>query len=234
MYVELEGKVVMVTGASSGLGEVLARKFAENKCVVYLGARSQEKLELITEEIRSHGFNAQYLKLDVTDPNEVEEIAKQIVRRENKLDIWVNNAGSDKKASIYELTPELVHEITEVNYYGLVYGTIEAAKQMRKHGGDIVQILSTSAFTPRPNEPVYAAAKSAAEKFSDSVRDDLKKNGIRVIKIYPGGMATEFFKKANLELPQNSIDPSDIADTVLHILSQPQNVNVEARIYRNV
>ncbi|MBI4919234.1 SDR family NAD(P)-dependent oxidoreductase [archaeon] len=230
-YESLKGKVVMITGASSGLGEALARAFIDNDCVAYLSARSKDKLDTLAKEL---GDNAVSLPLDVTDPQQVKRAAEAMVSQHKRIDIWVNNAGGEKKSSLEDLTPELLHEINAVNYYGLVYGTQAAYMQMKKQKeGDIVQILSTSSFTSRINESAYCAAKAAASLFSESVQHEVRDCGILVFPIYPGGMNTEFFKKAGATLPPDSMEPKDIADIVLNAVSQPRNIIVVPRIFRN-
>ncbi len=230
-YKTLKNKIVMITGASSGLGEALARAFVENDCTVYLSARNKDKLEALAREL---GSRAIPLQLDVTNPYLVYNAAQRIVDAHGRIDVWVNNAGGERKASLSELSPELLIDITAVNYFGLVYGTQAAAKQMSKQKeGDIVQIISTSAFTSRANESAYCAAKAAASLFSESAQLELRDEGIRVFPIYPGGMNTEFFKKAGASLPPDSMEPKDIADIVLNALSQPRNIIVVPRIFRN-
>src|SRR3989344_8341244 len=189
LYQNLINKAVMVTGASRGLGEALARQFASNACTVYMGARNYDRLKIIADETNNAQGKAIPISLDVTKPEQVAEAAKRMVMHYGRIDVWVNNAGSEKPASVLELTPELLREINDVNYHGLVYGTQEAAKQMVKQkNGDIVQILSTSAFTPRMKESAYCGAKGAAAQFSDSAELELRQDGIRIIPIYPVGM----------------------------------------------
>ncbi|MDP3733857.1 MAG: SDR family oxidoreductase [Nanoarchaeota archaeon] len=230
-YNNLKDKVVMVTGASSGLGKCLARAFIDNGCTVYMGARRADKLQRIAS---AFGEKAIAYPLDVTDRVGMRAAAYDIVREKRRIDIWVNNAGGEESLSLENITSEILEEITAVNYFGLVYGTQEAAKYMKhQKQGDIVQILSTSAFTPRANESIYCAAKAAASIFSESVQQELKQYGIRVFPIYPGGMNTEFAQKAGLQSPQNAMEPKDVADIILHALSQPRNITVVPRILRN-
>src|SRR3989344_9160220 len=146
LYQNLINKVVMVTGASSGLGEALARQFGRNACTVYMGARNYDKLKTIAGEINKNKGDAIPVKLDVTDPIDVANAAQRMVMHFGRIDAWVNNAGSEKPASVLDLTPQQLNETLAVNNCGLAYGTQEAARQMVKQGsGDIVQILSTSA-----------------------------------------------------------------------------------------
>ncbi|MBI4017214.1 MAG: SDR family NAD(P)-dependent oxidoreductase [Candidatus Aenigmarchaeota archaeon] len=167
-----------------------------------------------------------------------------VYEEHGRIDIWVNNAGAglnlsvDRTALLHEdlrgMNSTHLRQITEVNYYGLVYGTIVAAACMkRQKQGDIVQILSTSAFTPRVNESLYCAAKAAAAMFSEVAQKELQEDGIRIFPIYPGGMDTGFFETARLQKPNNAMNPADVADVILNAVSQPRNVVVVPRIYRN-
>lgn len=233
-YKNHKDKIVMITGASSGLGEALARKFAKKNSHVYIGARNLEKLETIANELAKLGQKVYPYKLDVTNPDEVESFAKYAVTKQGNIDIWINNAGADKKVSIFDFEPSSLQDITAVNYFGLVYGTVTAARYMKEQKyGDIVQILSTSVFTPRENESAYCSAKAAADMYSRCAEFELKRYGIRMIRIEPGGMDTAFFDKAGLKLPQNAMNPSDIADMVINAVSQPRNITAELRIFRN-
>ena len=235
-YPNLTGKVVLITGASEGLGEALARAFAQQHCNIYICARRYDKLAALAKELNE---KEQYqgvipLSLDVTKPKEVARVADTLWNHRNGIDIWINNAGMDRKLSVEEITPEQLQEITAVNYFGLVYGTQEAAKvmKMQKFPGDIVQILSTSSFTPRANESAYCGAKAAADLFSQSTQLELKPHGIRVIPMYPGGMDTQFFRKAGLQLPPQAMNPKDIADVVLYAVCLPRNIILAPRIFR--
>lgn len=234
-YQNLIHKVVMVTGASSGLGEALARQFASNACTVYLGARNYQKLKDITDEINNARGIAIPLKMDVTKPEQVMEAAKRMVQHYGRIDIWVNNAGSEKPASVLGLSPQLLQDITTVNYFGLVYGTQTAAKQMmtQKKGGDIVQILSTSAFTPRANESAYCAAKAAAEMYSRCAQKELQQYGIRIIPVKPGGMETNFAQNAGLQMPPHAMKPENIAELIVHAVAQPRNIVTDLTLFRN-
>jgi len=224
----------MVTGASSGLGEALARQFASNACTVYMGARNYDRLKIIADETNNAQGKAIPISLDVTKPEQVAEAAKRMVMHYGRIDVWVNNAGSEKPASVLELTPELLKEITDVNYHGLVYGTQEAARQMVKQKeGDIVQILSTSAFTPRANESAYCGAKAAADIYSQVAQKELQPYGIRIISVKPGGMATNFAQNAGLQMPSQAMRPRDIADLILHAVAQPRNILADLTLFRN-
>lgn len=231
-YPQLQDKVVVVTGASEGLGAALSTAFIEAGCYVWMTARSENKLKRLAAEL---GERARATYLDVAGPQYCfHELANKITTTDGKLDIWVNNAGVDQKVSLDNLTPALLEKITNTNYYGLVWGTQAAARTMRRLGtqGDIVQILSTSAFTLRADEQAYCASKAAGLSFSESVDLELKQSGIRVIPICPGGMATDFGRKSGLISPKDALNPTDVADFILHTLSLPRNMMVGSRIYR--
>lgn len=233
IYQNLFGKVVMVTGASSGLGEALAKQFVENSCVVYLGARSYSKLQKIAQEINNGRGTAIPIELDVTKPEQIAEVTKRIVKEYGKIDIWVNNAGGEKPVSVLDLTPEQLRSNTELNYYGLVYGTQAAARQMiKQEHGDIVQVLSTSAFTARKQESAYCGAKSAAAHWSECAKLELQEYDIRLLHVFPGGMKTNFAENAGLQIPSNAMDSKDVADSILNALAKPRNVVTDLRLYR--
>lgn len=235
-YLNLNGKVIVVTGASSGLGEELTRGFARVGCTVYMGARNENKLKALAEEIKlfsSSDTKVVPLEMDVTAPYQVSSSADYIVEKEGRIDIWVNNAGVGINVPFSDQTPEQIRHITEVNYFGLVYGTLAAAQHMKKQGqGDIVQILSTSAFTPRANEAAYCAAKAAAEMYTQCAQKELQSHGIRVIPVRPGGMSTNFAQTARLQAPPNAMKPHDIADLIINAVAQPRNILVDLTLYR--
>ncbi len=233
MNYSLQNKVAVVTGASSGLGEAIARTLADNGAIVYLAARSMDRLSRIAGEIKQAGGRADPIYMNVTRAPSVRTVGEHVHQHHGRIDIWVNNAGGGKKADLEGTTPELLEEMMALNYYGLVNGTREAERHMRKGGGDIVQILSTSAYTPRPDEAAYVAAKAAADIFSKSIQKELMSRDIRVILIYPGGMKTEFAQKAGLTPPPNAIDPNVVAGTVLYALSLPRNVIFDGRLLRS-
>src|SRR3989338_2645295 len=236
-YANLEGKVVMVTGASSGLGESLAREFARGGCNVYIAARREEKLVALAQELEltmQTDQRAIPIKLDVTDNTQVVQAAHRMIKDYGRIDIWINNAGSEKPASVLDLSREQLQEITAVNYFGLVYGTKAAAQQMVQQGyGDIVQILSTSAFTPRANEAAYCAAKAAAEMYSRCAQKELQEHGIRVIPVKPGGMETNFAQNAGLQMPKDAMSPEDVAELIVHAVSLPRNIAPDLTLFRN-
>lgn len=235
MLESLANKIVVVTGASSGLGEALARGFAENAATTYLLARRKERLEAIAQELVNKGHKAYAQQCDVTDWQDIWTAANRVTEEQGRIDIWVNNAGWNYAAGIFELTPDLVRHITEVNSYGLIFGTMISAKHMKEQkSGDIVQILSTSAFFPRSKEPVYAGAKADGEHFSASIRDELKQYGIRMIRVFPGGLDTDFRPKANLEQLPNLINPNEAAQLILTAVAQPRNIILDLTIYRGV
>ncbi|MBI4451358.1 SDR family NAD(P)-dependent oxidoreductase [Candidatus Woesearchaeota archaeon] len=228
----LEGKIVMVTGASSGLGAEIARQLTAENCIVYAGARRYNRLAALANEPRGKGTIVP-VELDVRSYKAVSAAAQRMVDERKRIDIWVNNAGSETLAGILELTPELVREITEVNYYGVVWGMMAAAKQMTAQGsGDIVNVLSTSAFTPRQREDAYCGAKNAAEMFGKCAGLELRPK-IRVIPVYPGGMGTEFASVAGAIVPKDAMDSADVARHIVEALASPRNVCADIRLYRN-
>ncbi|GEM_PF-2622062 len=234
-----ENKSVVITGASSGLGKELAQEFLNAGSKLYICARNEERLQesaidIILKKESKHTEN--YLKkvvLDIGNKKSIDSLAEQVMKETGKIDIWINNAGGETKGNIFELSEEQLQTITATNYFGLVYGTQAAACIMKeKKAGDIVQILSTSCFTPREDELAYGAAKAAAENFSKSAGLTLRKYGIRIINVYPGGMDTNFAKSAGLSAPPNLMNPKEIAQEICHALTLSRNIVPELRFYR--
>ena len=234
-----ENKSVVITGASSGLGKELAQVFLNAGSKLYMCARNEERLresaiDLIWRKEPKPREN--YLKkvfLDVGNKKSVDSLAEQVMKETGKIDIWINNAGGETKANVFELSEEQLQTITATNYFGLVYGTQAAARVMKKFGtGDIVQILSTSCFTPRADELAYGAAKAAAESFSKSAQITLRKYGIRIMNVYPGGMDTNFAKTAGLTAPPNLMNPKEIAQEICNALTLSRSIVPEIRFYR--
>ncbi len=224
----------MVTGASEGLGKELTKAFAAQDCVVYAAARRFDRLESIAAELRTQGKNVVPVQLDVADWTQVESAAQKMVQDTGRIDVWVNNAGIDKYMNVLDVTFKELYEITEVNYFGLAYGTTIAARQMVKQKqGDIVQILSTSAFTPRKNEAPYCAAKAAALMFSEVAAQELLPHNIRVLYEQPGGMNTQFFEKTGgLTKPKDAMNPEDIAQDIVQAVALPRNIARISKYYR--
>lgn len=177
----LEGKVSVVTGASSGVGRAIARALAEEGAKVGLIARSVDGLDAAAREIRERGSQALVLPLDVVDASAVEAAAAQVVEQWGQLDVWINDAMVSVFAPVTQITPEEFRRVMEVNYLGYVHGTLAALRYMRpRNSGVLIQIGSALAYRSIPLQSAYCASKAAIRGFTDSLRSELIREQSRI------------------------------------------------------
>jgi len=174
-------KVVVVTGASAGVGRATVRAFAHDGYDVALLARGREGLEGARREVEAAGGRALVLPTDVADPQQVEDAAAAAERELGPIDVWVNNAMVTVMGRIWDLAPEDFRRVTEVNYLGAVHGTQAALRRMRpRDRGTIVQVGSALAYRAIPLQAPYCATKFALRGFTDSLRAELLAEGSNV------------------------------------------------------
>lgn len=167
-------QIIVVTGASSGVGRAIARDFGARGARVGLIARNREALAHAAEEIRATGGEALPLPLDVADAAAVEAAADEVVRKWGRIDTWVNDAMVSVFSPVKEMKPAEYRRITEVNYLGYVHGTLAALKHMLPlDQGTIIQIGSALAYRSIPLQSAYCASKAAIRGFTDSLRSEL-------------------------------------------------------------
>lgn len=167
-------EVIVITGASGGIGRAAAREFACPGARIALLARGERGLEGVRREIEAAGAEALVIPTDVADSDQVERAAATVVERWNCIDVWVNNAMATVFSPISELTPDDLRRATEVTYLGAAYGTMAALKRMRpRNRGVIVQVGSALAYRAIPLQAAYCAAKHAMRGFTDSLRTEL-------------------------------------------------------------
>jgi len=175
---DLHRKVVVITGASAGVGRASARAFARQGALIALIARDREALESTRDEITAMGRKAAIFPADVADSEAVFKAARDCEAQLGPIDIWVNNAMATVFSPIEDLTPDEVRRVTEVTYLGCVHGTMAALHHMRpRNRGVVVQIGSSLAYRGIPLQAAYCAAKHAARGFTDSLRTELSHAG---------------------------------------------------------
>ena len=175
------GKVVVITGASAGIGRATARAFGAGGARVALLARGRDGLDAARREIEAAGGRALALPADVADADQVEAAAAAIERELGPIDVWINNAMATIFSPVADITPDEFKRATEVTYLGTVYGTLAALKRMRaRDRGTIVQIGSALAYRAIPLQAPYCAAKFAVRGFTDALRSELLHDGSRV------------------------------------------------------
>jgi short-subunit dehydrogenase len=196
MNMRFENKVVVVTGASSGVGRATARAFAEAGADVGLLARGLEGLEGARREIEGMGRRALAVQTDVADAEQVEHAAERVERELGPIDIWVNNAMVTIFGRFVDVTPEEYRRATDVTYLGVVYGTMSALRRMMsRNRGVILQVGSALAYRGIPLQAPYCGAKHAIEGFTESLRTELMHDGIHVdlVMVHLPGLNTPQF-----------------------------------------
>jgi short-subunit dehydrogenase len=198
----LNEQVMVITGASSGIGLVTAKEAARHGASVVLVARNEADLAGAVSEIRRNGGRAIAVTADVADPQQVEGIAAAALREFGRLDTWVNNAAVSMYGRIMELRIEDMRRQMDVNYWGQVYGSRVAVTHLRDRGGAIINVGSALSDRAIPLQANYCAAKHALKAFSDGLRMELEEQGvpISVTLVKPASIDTPFFEKAKTYL----------------------------------
>jgi short-subunit dehydrogenase len=189
----LNGKVAIITGASSGIGAALAMQISREGAAVILAARRKEKLEQLANEINSAGHIALPIPADVTRRHDAEMLIQTAIERFGRVDILVNNAGRGHFASVEETTDEMIRSMFELNVYSLWYTTRPALTQMKKQGsGHIINVASMAGKLAYPYNSAYVAAKHACVGFTHALRMELMETGIQATVVCPAGVLTEW------------------------------------------
>lgn len=198
-------QVVVITGASSGIGLVTARMASERGAKAVLAARNEGDLAEAVQTIRQNGGRAIPVVADVTDPGQVERIAERALHEFGRIDTWVNNAAVSMYGTIMELELDDMRRQMDVNFWGQVHGSRTAIRYMRRSGGALVNVASVLADRAIPLQGIYCAAKHALKAFTDALRMELEAEGvpIRVTLIKPASIDTPFFQKAKNYLEQS-------------------------------
>ena len=242
MSENIAGKIVVITGASSGLGEATARMLAAEGATVVLGARRTDRIEALADELNGNGAQAFALETDVTDASQVQCLVDAAVERYGRLDVMINNAGLMPQSLLEARKLDEWDRMIDVNIKGVLYGIAAALPHMqRQKGGHIVNVSSVAGHRVGPGSAVYAATKFAVRALSEGLRQEVKPHNIRTTVISPGAVATE--------LPNTITDP-DVAATVgklyedvavpadsfaravVFALSQPDEVDINEILYR--
>jgi NAD(P)-dependent dehydrogenase (short-subunit alcohol dehydrogenase family) len=200
-------QVVVVTGASAGVGRAIAHRFARDGARIGLIARDLESLEAVQREIEELGGDALCIPADVADADAMFAAAARVEASLGPIDVWINDAMATVFSPVWEMTPEEFKRVTEVSYLGFVHGTMAALRSMRERGGTIVQVGSALAYRGIPLQSAYCGAKHAIRGFTDSLRTELLHAGWPI-------------RLAIVELPAVNTPQFDWART--HLRRQPR------------
>jgi NAD(P)-dependent dehydrogenase (short-subunit alcohol dehydrogenase family) len=231
----LKGRVVVVTGASSGIGEACAKGYARAGAMVVLAARRIDRLNALAKMIEKSGGEALAVATDVTDEVAVAEMFRQAIGRFGTVDILINNAGIADSTAIDVLELELWHKVIDTNLTSAFLCAREAFRIMKPKGrGRIINIGSISARVPRADSPAYSASKWGLEGLTRSLAIDGREYNISVAQFNPGIVATEILPGAVKLDDELMAQPEDIADAVIHMSAIPDHLNFyEAMIVQN-
>jgi len=231
----LQGRVALVTGASSGIGEACARAFAAKGAKVVLAARRMERLEKLVAALEEQGAEALAVATDVTDESAVEALFDGAMERFGTVDVLINNAGIADSTPVDEMPLALWMQVIQTNLTSAFLCSRAAFRIMkRQQRGRILNIGSISARVPRANSPAYAASKWGLDGLTRSLAIDGREHNIAASIFHPGIVATEIAPGA-VKLPSDlSADPRDIADIIVHMCDVPDHLNFyEALVVQN-
>lgn len=237
----IDGKVVALTGASSGIGEATALLLAERGAKVVLGARGSDRLKALADRIARAGGDAAYARTDVRRRDDLSALVGLTCERYGRLDVLINNAGVMPISPLDDLRVAEWEEMIDVNIKGVLYGIAAALPVFRAQGsGHVVNIASTAAFLVLPSMAVYAGTKAAVRAISEGLRQEAG-DTLRVTTISPGMTRTNFTDamtnpevKAQLEKRRDTtaMPPEAVARAIAFAIEQPADVDVSEVVVR--
>lgn len=236
----IQEKVVLITGASSGIGEGCARLLAEKGARVVLGARRVERLERLIEDLRAAGGQAIARRLDVTDAADVQAFVDAAKAEYGRVDVLLNNAGVMPLSMLEALKLDEWNRMIDVNIRGVLHGIAAALPVMQaQRSGQIINVASIGAYRVSPTAAVYCATKYAVRAISDGLRQEVG-GDIRVTLVSPGVVESELAdsisdegaRDAMREFRKVAISPAAIARAVAYAIEQPADVDVSELVVR--
>src|SRR5438093_1253202 len=237
----IAGKVVVITGASSGIGEAAAKRLAADGALVSLGARRRDRLDRLAEEIRQAGGKAHTAVTAVVRRSDVEALVRGARKTFGRVDVLVNNAGIMPLSPFERLKIDDWDRMIDVNVKGLLYGIAAVLPLMKEQrSGHIINVSSVAGHKVRPGNAIYAATKHAVRVISEGLRMEVKPYGIRTTIISPGAVATELaesvtepdLQERTRALYAMAIPAEVIARAIAYVIAEPSEVDVNEILLR--
>lgn len=232
----LTGRVALVTGAGSGLGEAVAFALSRARVAVVAADINEEEANRVAAQVSLHGGHATPFKVDVSDASQVEEMVQAALNQYGRIDFLINNAGVDHTLPITEMTLDQWNRVIGVNLTGAFICSKAVFRAMQAQGGGhIVNVASTAGKRGWPNATAYCASKFGLVGFTQALAAEGRPFGIKASLIVPGGMRTHFFDRLEEKPdPKNLNDPSNVANVIVFTLSQPAECNINEVIVCSV
>ncbi len=233
----IKGKVVIVTGASSGIGEATARQFGREGAKVVLAARRVDRLESLAQEITALNTGAETLvvQADLTKLDDILKLVNETMTKFGRVDVLVNNAGFGRLDWLENLDPvKDIQAQFDVNVMGVIQTTRQVLPiMMKQRSGHIINMGSMAGLVGTPTYTIYAATKHAVHGFSESLRREVKPWGIDVSTIYPGGVVTEFAQHAGIKRKTKATTPKallltadQVGEAVVQLVRSPRAMRI--------
>ena len=240
---DITGKVVIVTGASSGIGEATARAFGREGAKIVLAARRVDKLQALAHEVNAMGSGAETLvvQADLSKLEDIQSMITQTLERFGCIDVLVNNAGFGRLDWLENLDPiKDIQAQIDVNVMGVIQTTRQVLPVMiEQRAGSIINMCSMAGLVGTPTYSIYAASKHAVHGFSEALRREVKPWGIDVSLIYPGGVVTEFTQHAGIKRKTNAKTPKfmlltaeQVGSAVVKLVSYPRRMLIIPWLWR--
>lgn len=238
----LNGKVIVITGASSGLGECTARTLSAKGAIVVLGARRIDRLEKLVHDIEREGGKALAVATDVTDKSQVENLMKAAVNKFGRIDVLLNNAGLMQQSMLESLKVDEWDNMIDINIKGTLYGIAAVLPVMKEQKfGHIINVSSIAGHKVTPAGVIYCATKHAVRVISEGLRSEVKPYNLRTTIISPGAVDTELTNHITEEgvagqikkfYDEHALPPSSFASAVEFAITQPENIDINEILFR--
>ena len=238
----IQDKVIVITGASSGLGEAAARHLSAQGATVVLGARRADRIQTIAKELTARAGKALAVATDVTRYDQVKALVDAAVKTYGRIDVMINNAGLMPHSPLERLKVDEWNQMIDVNIKGVLYGIAAALPYMKQQkSGHIINVSSVAGHKVTQAGAVYAATKHAVRALSEGLRQEVKAYNIRTTVISPGAVATELpdsisepdiSQNIHRFYEANAIPADSFARTVAFAISQPEDVDINEILFR--